>query len=232
MCLPPRPAHAADLAAFPPFLTPPASPPKAPLADDPESPPAMSLHPELSPYLSGNAQWATSTNAADPTFLPQLATGQAPTVLWIGCADSRVPESVIMQRKPGDVFVHFQSEDDSANAVLNYGVLHLGATHVAIVGHTACGGCNAAFAAPKEGAAHNSLGRFLAPLVKLRHSLPAGATADDLVRANVREGVKNAVASETIQQAWAQGKQVFVHGWLYDLKTGLIQDLQYSQGPQ
>ncbi|WOO80668.1 Carbonic anhydrase 2 [Vanrija pseudolonga] len=199
----------------------------------------MSAHPELSPYLSGNAQWAGQTNAADPTFLPQLATGQAPTVLWIGCADSRVPESVIMQRKPGDVFVHrnianqFQSEDDSANAVLNYGVLHLGATHVAIVGHTACGGCNAAYAAPKEGAAPgNSLGRFLAPLVKLRHSLPAGATADDLIKANVREGVKNAVASDTIQTAWAQGKQVYVHGWLYDLKTGLIQDLHYSQGPQ
>lgn len=68
---------------------------------------------------------------------------------------------------------------------------------VAIVGHTACGGCNAAFSAPKDGAAPgNSLGRFLAPLVKLRHSLPPGATADDLVKANVREGVKNAVASE------------------------------------
>ncbi|TXT07208.1 hypothetical protein VHUM_03378 [Vanrija humicola] len=196
-------------------------------------------HPELAPYLSGNAQWAHQTAAADPTFLPQLATGQAPTVLWIGCADSRVPESVIMQRKPGDVFVHvthscqFQAEDDSANAVLNYGVLHLGATHVAIVGHTACGGCNAAFAAPRDGAAPgNHLGRFLAPLIALRHSLPDTATADDLVRANVAEGVKNAVASETIQTAWAQGKKVYVHGWLYDLKTGLLQDLHYSQGPQ
>lgn len=101
----PRPLHTQP--AFESSTPPP--PPPFPLPTPPLSPttsPAMSAHPELSPYLSGNAQWAGQTNAADPTFLPQLATGQAPTVLWIGCADSRVPESVIMQRKPGDVFVH------------------------------------------------------------------------------------------------------------------------------
>jgi carbonic anhydrase len=93
----------------------------------------------------------------------------------------------------------FHGDDVSANAVLNYAVLHLGVTHVVVVGHTACGGCKAAFgsAAPAADAPvpEHPLLAWLDPLIKLRHSLPEGATIDDLMRENVRAGVKNLVES-------------------------------------
>jgi carbonic anhydrase len=66
----------------------------------------MSAFPELSPYFAGNQQWAATTNAAEPEFLPTLAQHQAPPVFWFGCCDSRVPETTVMSRRPGDVFVH------------------------------------------------------------------------------------------------------------------------------
>jgi carbonic anhydrase len=95
----------------------------------------MSAFPELAPYLAGNEQWAATTTADSPDFLSTLAQGQSPRVLWIGCADSRVPETTILGCRPGDVFVHrnianqFQKDDNSAHAVLEYGVLHVGVQH-------------------------------------------------------------------------------------------------------
>jgi carbonic anhydrase len=78
----------------------------------------------------------------------------------------------------------------------------------------------------------NPLGAFLTPLIEIRHKLPASATANDLVVENVRQSVKNICESATMKTAWAQGKNVVVHGWHYDLQTGLLTDLGFSQGPQ
>jgi carbonic anhydrase len=113
---------------------------------------------------------------------------------------------------------------------------------VVVVGHTSCGGCNAAFAAPAPvkdaeanadaGTSPNPLRSFLGPLIDIRHALPVDATVDDLVRENVLASVKNIVESGTMAAAWAKGKNVYVHGWVYDLKTGLLADLGFSQGPQ
>ncbi|KAL7421983.1 hypothetical protein Q5752_003755 [Cryptotrichosporon argae] len=198
--------------------------------------------PDLHAFLETNRQWAANTKEVQPDLLPRLAKAQTPSVLWLGCADSRVPESVIMARQPGDVFVHvtsqFQLEDDSANAVLNYGVGTVGVTHVVVVGHTACGGCVAAYdmAVPDASAPSSHLSRFLTPLIKLRHSLPEGATTDDLIRENVKLSVENIAKSETMQEIWAKAKRgehkaVYVHGWVFDIASGLLNDLEVSKGP-
>ncbi|KAK1924208.1 carbonic anhydrase 2 [Papiliotrema laurentii] len=206
---------------------------------------AAEAFPEINALLEHNKQWAKGVAEKDPKFFPKSTKGQAPEFLWIGCADSRVPESVIMSCNPGEVFVHrnianqYQLEDDSANSLLDYGVMTVGVKHVMVVGHSACGGCIAAYHAPAPTPAeppHNALTRFLDPLVKLRHSLPEGSSVDDLIEANVKLSVANLAKSEIMKSAWAQAKagekkEVFIHGWVYDLGTGTLRDLGISQGP-
>ncbi|KAH8083009.1 carbonic anhydrase [Filobasidium floriforme] len=202
--------------------------------------------PELQACLTSNAEWAARVSKDEPHFFEKSAKGQKPFLLWIGCADSRVPESVVLGRKPGEIFVHrnianqYQAGDDSAQAVLEYAVGFLGVRHVAIVGHTACGGCAAAYMSKPEDAGNKetttSLARFLQPLIDLRHSLPEGASMDDLIVENVKRGVVDVAKSEVIQKQWAKAAEegsepVYVHGWLKDLSTGLIKDLLCSQGP-
>ncbi|KAJ9094090.1 hypothetical protein QFC21_006191 [Naganishia friedmannii] len=201
--------------------------------------------PLLQTCLTDNKEWAERVSHENPEFFANSAKGQSPFLLWIGCADSRVPESVVLGRKPGEIFVHrnianqFHHNDDSANAVLLYAVGNLGVQHVAVVGHTACGGCLAAHGAPKpdENTTESSaLSRFLDPLIKLRHSLPEDASIDDLIVANVRKTVKTVCESDVIQANWKKAKEtgtqpVYVHGWLKDLSTGLIKDLECSEGP-
>lgn len=203
--------------------------------------------PEIQALFDANKTWSEGVAEKEPSFFPTTVKGQAPTYLWIGCADSRVPESVIMGRKPGEVFVHrnianqFQLDDDSANSLLDYAVMTVGVTHVIIAGHTACGGCIAAYHAPPPSPAappHNSLTRFLDPIVNLRHNLPEGASVDDLIEQNVRLGVSNLVKSPIMQQIWALNKsgekpnKVYVHGWVYDLGTGRLKDLGITHGPE
>lgn len=201
--------------------------------------------PEINGLLENNQKWAKGVCDSEPEFFPRQTKGQAPGFLWIGCADSRVPESVVMNCKPGEVFVHrnianqFQLEDDSANSLLDYGVMTVGVKHVMVVGHSACGGCIAAYHAPAPNPSeppHNSLTRFLDPLVKLRHGLPEGSSVDDLIEANVKLGVENLAKSDIMKAAWAEAKEgkrkeVFIHGWVFDLATGLLRDLGVSRGP-
>ncbi|KAK4688511.1 carbonic anhydrase, partial [Tremellales sp. Uapishka_1] len=183
----------------------------------------MSEFPVLQPYLSSNAQWAEHVAKGDPSFFSTSAKGQAPPILWIGCADSRVPESVVLARKPGEVFVHIRAPSSSfsvtltsANAVLSYAVMQLGVTHIVVVGHTSCGGCLAAWSSqpPTASSTHTQpdescatpasesstpLSRFLDPLVRLRHALPEESSFDDLIEENVKMSVKNAIKSDHAQ---------------------------------
>ncbi|KAI0769280.1 carbonic anhydrase [Trametes elegans] len=194
----------------------------------------------LARLLSNNAQWASDVDKAEPGFFAETAKGQAPKVLWIGCSDSRVPESVVTASKPGDIFVHrnianqFHPDDDSALSVLTYAVAHVGVTHVLLVGHTSCGGAQACHAAAHsadghghEHGAEDALGRWLGPLTALARE-HEDLTA--LVEANVRAQVANIAATDVVRAAWAQGKDVQVHGWVYDLETGRLRDLGVSVG--
>ncbi|KAI8996231.1 carbonic anhydrase [Trametes punicea] len=193
----------------------------------------------LARLLSNNAQWAEDVEKAEPGFFAHSAQGQSPKVLWIGCSDSRVPESVVTASRPGDIFVHrnianqFHPDDDSALSVLTYAVAHVGVQHVILVGHTNCGGaqaCHAAAHAPMPAAPSapkDALGRWLAPLTELAREY------DDLtalVEANVRAQVANIAATDVVRAAWDQGKDVQVHGWVYELETGRLRDLGVSVG--
>ncbi|KAF4576711.1 Carbonic anhydrase [Pleurotus pulmonarius] len=216
-------------------------------------------HQILSQLLTANEQWAQDVDHAEPEFFKQCAAGQSPTVLWIGCADSRVPESVVTGARPGEIFVHrnianqFHPDDDSAQAVLTYAVDHLGVEHVVVVGHTECGGAAACFQAacavgtrpgpvitvptsPPDAA----INKWLAPMTSLAASLhlstaPASEAVPILVEENVKMQVKNLSKTSTITAAWAnkspKGKEVWVHGWVYDIAAGKLRDLGISLGP-
>ncbi|KAI0311819.1 carbonic anhydrase [Amylostereum chailletii] len=205
------------------------------------------MDPSIARLFTANAQWSKAVNKAEPDFFAKSAEGQSPKVLWIGCADSRVPESVLTASRPGDIFVHrnianqFPLEDDNALSVLTYAVDHLGVEHVVVVGHTSCGGAAACYQASLDpDSAHSepttALGRWLAPLTALAISLgladvPNKADAlAALVEANVKAQVKNVCATAPIVEAWAKGR-VWVHGWVYDLNSGSLKDLGVSRGP-
>ncbi|KAI8974215.1 carbonic anhydrase 1 [Trametes punicea] len=194
----------------------------------------------LAQLLSNNARWADEVKKRDPNFFVQSAAeDQTPKILWFGCSDSRVPESVVTASMPGDIFVHrnianqFHPDDDSALAVLYYAVAHVRVQHVILVGHTNCGGAKACLAnahapTPTPPPVPNSaLGRWLARLTKLARDY------DDLtalIEANVREQVRNTAATDVVRSAWAQGRDVQVHGWVYELETGRLRDLGISVG--
>ncbi|KAI0033447.1 carbonic anhydrase, partial [Vararia minispora EC-137] len=157
--------------------------------------------PTIARLIDRNSQWARAIGSSEPRFFHEMAKGQAPKVLWIGCSDSRVPESVVTASKPGEIFVHrnianqFHLDDDSALSVLTYAIENLGVEHVVVVGHTQCGGAAACYEAAKEaklkyrhpfqgadtaysnpGAntsanAKTPLGRWLAPLTDIAASL-------------------------------------------------------------
>jgi len=196
----------------------------------------------LKKVLSNNAKWAKAVLADEPDFFTESSKGQAPEILWIGCSDSRVPETVTGS-KPGDIFVHrnianqFHLEDDSAQSVLSYGVNVLKIKHVVIVGHTQCGG---AIASLKAAASSNEtsdsestpLSRWLAPLTELARSphislAPEGL--DLLIEENIRRQVDNLAKTEIILSAWSKGEDVWIHGLLYDIEEGKLKDLGISR---
>ncbi|KZT07646.1 carbonic anhydrase [Laetiporus sulphureus 93-53] len=196
----------------------------------------MGQHPVLAHLLANNAQWAEDVEKVQPGFFERCAKGQSPKVLWIGCADSRVPDSVLTVSKPGDIFVHrnianqvFPS-DDNISSVLTYAVMELGVTHILLVGHTHCGGaaaCHAAAQALPDDPT-TPLARWLAPLTD--YARQTGCSVSELEEANVRMQVENLTKSEVLQQAWASGKHVLVHGWIYEIENGQLRDMGITVG--
>ncbi|KAJ7685360.1 carbonic anhydrase [Mycena polygramma] len=219
-------------------------------------------HPDLYRFFALNSEWARRVESQEPGFFQESTKGQTPQVLWIGCSDSRVPESVITAVRPGEIFVHrnianqFQLEDNSVQSVLTYAVEHLGVEHVVVVGHTECGGaaacfgaaCSPAFSASAETciidprlAPDAPLNQWLTPLTKLVASLklssvPKAEALPLIVEENVKMQVENLCMAQTIVDAWThksrQGKDVWVHGWVYDLASGQLRDLDISRGPK
>ena len=176
-----------------------------------------------------------------PGFFSQLAHQQSPKYLWIGCSDSRVPANEITGLDPGEVFVHRNianvvvHSDLNALSVIQYAVDHLKVEHIMVVGHYGCGGVLAALRGTRVGLADNWL-RHVSD-VKMRHRqrldhLTIAVQEDVLCEMNVIEQVGNVAMSNVMQDAWARGQQVAVHGWCYGLKDGLVKDMGVSmQGP-
>jgi len=199
--------------------------------------------PELKELLERNSEWAADIIKRDPEFFRRNFSGQKPKILWIGCSDSRVSETSVLHAQPGEVFVHrnianiYHPEDDSINACLAFGVLSVGIRHVVVAGHTGCVGCANAIKSSAPGQApplKTPLQRFLQPVKDLARSMWRDGVEPDLesvVRANVIRQVKMIAASDVVRQDRAERPDdpVTVHGWLYHLENGRIEDLEVSR---
>jgi len=194
----------------------------------------------LAHLFARNRAWADDRVAGDPDFFARLCGIQHPDLLWIGCSDSRVPANEIVGLAPGELFVHrnvanvVPVTDLNAMAVIEYAVNTLGVKHVVVCGHYHCGGVRAAL----EGHQAGAVALWLQPvrLVALEHrrELDALATPDErwdrLCELNVAAQVHAVASSEVVEHAWERGVQLAIHGWIYDLKDGLLRDLEVTVG--
>ena len=190
--------------------------------------------PRLDHLLAKNRAWAEQTHAADPDFFRRLAAQQRPRYLWIGCSDSRVPANEIVGLAPGELFVHRNGAnvvvrtDLNGLSVLQYAVAVLRVEHVIVTGHYGCGGVAALDERP-HGLIENGL-RHMQD-VRERHraevdALPTGeARVRRLCELNVAEQVRNVARTTVVEQAWADGFDVKLHGWIYALDDGLLRPL-------
>ena len=191
----------------------------------------------LSHLFENNRAWAARMELEQPGFFNHLAQQQSPKYLWIGCSDSRVPANQITGLDPGEVFVHRNvanvvvHSDLNALSVIQYAVDALKVEHIMVVGHYGCGGVLATLRGMRVGLADNWL-RHVHD-VKVRHRrrldhLPVLAQEDALCEMNVIEQVGNVALTNVVQDAWARGQKLSVHGWCYGIKDGLAKDLGVS----
>lgn len=188
--------------------------------------------------LTGNERFVAETLEKDPDYFTKLANGQQPPVLWIGCADSRVPANQITHTAPGEIFVHRNianmviHSDMNMLSVLDYAVTILKVKHVIVTGHYGCGGVIAAMSNKQFGLIDNWL-RHIKDVYRLHADELDAITdvqerTDRLVEFNVIENVHNLCKTSIVQNAWEKGQELSVHGWVYSLATGKITDLKVS----
>ncbi|RZL68242.1 MAG: carbonate dehydratase [Pedobacter sp.] len=188
--------------------------------------------------LEGNKQFVKDTLDQDPEYFEKLARGQNPPVLWIGCADSRVPANQITNTKPGEIFVHRNianmvvHTDMNMLSVLDYAVNVLKVKHVIVTGHYGCGGVLASMTNKQFGLIDNWL-RHIKDVYRIHAAeldaiTDEGARGDRLVELNVIENVHNLCKTSIVQNAWENGQELNVHGWVYALRTGVIKDMEVS----
>jgi carbonic anhydrase len=182
-----------------------------------------------------NRAWAEGKLAVDPDFFKRLEAQQKPEYLWIGCSDSRVPANEIVGLAPGELFVHRNvanlapPQDANYLSVLQFAVDVLKVKHVLVVGHYGCGGVAAAV----DGKRRGLVDHWLHPIREVAHDHKAelAAYADERQRLNrlcelsVVRQARNVASDVFVQEAWARGQPLSVHGWVYSLSSGLITDL-------
>jgi carbonic anhydrase len=182
-----------------------------------------------------NRAWAAKLTAKDPDFFLRLSRQQAPDYLWIGCADSRVPANDIVDLMPGEMFVHRNvanvvvPSDLNCLSVMQYAVEVLHVEHIIVCGHYGCGGVRAAMLNARHGLIDNWL-RHVQDVMK-KHAATLNAIADEeerlhrLCELNVIEQVNNVGRTTIVQEAWERGQKLELHGWIYSISDGLLQDL-------
>ncbi len=195
---------------------------------------------QLDDLLQRNREWAQAVEARSPGFFTKLLQQQTPQYMWIGCADSRVPANEILGLLPGDVFVHRNvanvvvHSDLNALSVMQYALDQLHVRHIMVVGHYGCGGVTAALHNRRIGLADNWLRHVQDVRNKHRAFLGELASDDARLRAlcelNVLEQSLNVCETTVVQDAWAREQSVVVHGWVYGLHNGLLEDLCMTVG--
>ena len=192
----------------------------------------------LEQLFKNNRTWAESMVAKDADFFKRLVSQQAPEYLWIGCSDSRVPANDIVNLLPGELFVHRNvanvvvHTDLNCLSVIQFAIDLLKVKHILVVGHYGCSGVHAALTERRVGLAdnwlrhvkdvHQKYERYLGDVV------PTPKRQDRLCELNVIEQVVNVCETTIVQDAWARGQNLTVHGWAYRLETGLVNDLGMS----
>jgi carbonic anhydrase len=188
--------------------------------------------------LDKNKAWAAARVKHDPAFFTRLAQQQAPEYLWIGCSDSRVPANEIVGLDPGELFVHRNvanvvvHTDLNCLSVLQFAIDVLKVKHVIVCGHYGCGGIHAALEKQTHGLIDNWL-RHVQDVERdyedeLAMIGDQTAREDRLCELNVAEQVRNISRTTVVQDAWRNGHDVQLHGWIYGLKDGIITDLGVS----
>jgi carbonic anhydrase len=193
---------------------------------------------ELTHLFAQNKNWAANITKRDPEFFQKLSRQQNPEHLWIGCSDSRVPANEIIGLLPGEVFVHRNianvvvHTDLNCLSVIQFAVDVLKVKHIMVVGHYGCGGVRTVLRCERVGLADNWL-RHVQD-VREKHQCRVDAVPgeagqhDRLCELNVIEQVANVCQTTIVQDAWARGQSVTVHGWIYGLKDGLLRNLNTS----
>jgi carbonic anhydrase len=190
-----------------------------------------------------NLAWSQAKTQVDPDFFTRLERQQSPEYLWIGCSDSRVPANEIVGLDPGELFVHRNvanlapPQDANYLSVLQFAVDVLKVKHIMVVGHYGCGGVAAAV----DGVRRGLVDHWLHPIREIHEAhraeieaLPTARERNDrLCELNVARQVRNVAADIFVQDAWARGQSLSVHGWVYSLHNGLVTDLGVTiDGPE
>jgi carbonic anhydrase len=191
--------------------------------------------PYLDHLIASNRTWAAEKVREDPDFFLRLSRQQSPRYFWIGCSDSRVPANEIVGLPPGQLFVHRNVGNVVLHADLNclsamqYAVDALGVEHIIVCGHYGCGGVHVALQEESLGLCDNWLRHVQDVRWKHRAELDALPTEEEryrrLCELNVVEQVLNVTQTTVVRDAWQRGQKLAVHGWVYDIRDGLLQDL-------
>ena len=188
--------------------------------------------------IDNNKTWVESQVALNKDYFKDLAKGQSPTLLWIGCSDSRVPANEIIGAKPGEVFVHRNianmvvHSDMNMLSVLDYAVNVLKVKHVLVCGHYGCGGVKAAMGNDSIGIIDNWI-RHIKDVYRL-HNIYLDSILDEeerfnkFVELNVKEQVFDLSKTSIVQAAWRNGQELTLHGWAYGLNSGYVTDLEVN----
>ncbi len=188
--------------------------------------------------LENNKTWVASKLENDEQYFDRLAKGQQPPVLWIGCADSRVPANEIIGAQPGEVFVHRNianmviHSDMNMLSVVDYAVNVLKVKHVIVCGHYGCGGVKAAMGNQSFGIIDNWI-RHIKDVYRFHHKeldLIKDETErfNRFVELNVQEQLYDLAKTSIVQNAWESGQELMLHGWVYGVHNGLIKDLNLT----
>ena len=192
----------------------------------------------IAQLFENNRKWASSVTAENPAFFSELAKRQKPEYLWIGCSDSRVPANQVAGLAPGEVFVHrnianvVAHTDFNCLSVLEYAVHVLQVKHVIVCGHYGCGGVMAAMQGQHVGLIDNWL-RHIRD-VRQNHAIQLSELEDEkdrinrLCELNVIEQVRNVCATTIVQDRWEKGNPLAIHGWIFGLENGLLNDLKVT----
>lgn len=188
--------------------------------------------------IENNRNWVKQKLALDENFFKNLAKGQQPPLLWIGCSDSRVPANELIGAQPGEVFVHRNianmviHTDMSMLSVLDYAVNVLKVKHIIVCGHYGCGGVKAAMGNQHVGIIDNWI-RHIKDVYRYHHQELDLITEETkrfnrFVELNVVEQVCDLAKTSIVQSSWDNNQELSIHGWVYDVGSGLVKDLEVN----